>query len=126
VRALGYYAIALSGGAVAGQVLGGVLISADLLGTGWRPIFLINVPLGVGLLVAGRRLAAETPRRPGRLDWPGVATPGRRCAAAGTSAGARPDRHWPAWAWLCLPPARRRCSGSPRCSAGSRPGAGAR
>ncbi|HEX4360718.1 MAG TPA: MFS transporter [Pseudonocardia sp.] len=102
VRALGYYAIALSGGAVAGQVLGGVLISADLFGTGWRPIFLINVPLGVGLLVAGRRLLPETPRRPGRLDWPGVATLAGAVLLLVLPLVLGPDRHWPAWTWLCL------------------------
>ena len=39
VRAVGLYAVALSIGAVVGQVLGGVLISTNLFGTGWRPIF---------------------------------------------------------------------------------------
>ena len=37
--------------AIAGPILAGWLVSADLLGTGWRMIFLVNVPLGVvGLL----------------------------------------------------------------------------
>jgi MFS family permease len=39
-RAIGYYAVSLSVGAVAGQVLGGALISANLFDTGWRPISL--------------------------------------------------------------------------------------
>ncbi|HWN33512.1 MAG TPA: MFS transporter [Pseudonocardia sp.] len=102
VRALGYYAIALSGGAVAGQVLGGVLIAADLFGTGWRPIFLINVPLGLALLLAGRRLLPETPRRPGGLDWPGVAALSGAVLLLVLPLVLGPDRHWPAWAWLCL------------------------
>jgi MFS family permease len=48
-RVLGLYATVLSAGAV-GQSLGGLLISADVLGMTWRPVFLINVPLGVVLL----------------------------------------------------------------------------
>src|SRR3954451_14817345 len=44
-RAIGLYAIALSTGAVAGQILGGALVSADILGTHWRAIFLVNVPV---------------------------------------------------------------------------------
>src|SRR3954469_24942555 len=32
--------------AIAGLILAGWLVTADLLGTGWRMIFLINVPLG--------------------------------------------------------------------------------
>ncbi|MEU7901101.1 hypothetical protein AB0B45_50795 [Nonomuraea sp. NPDC049152] len=49
-RAQGLLVLTLSGGAVAGQVLGGVLVSANLFGLTWRPIFLINVPVGVALL----------------------------------------------------------------------------
>ena len=59
VRALGMYSVALSAGAVAGQALGGLLISANLAGTTWRPVFLVNVPTGVVLLwLAWRRLPA--------------------------------------------------------------------
>ncbi|MEU3712139.1 MFS transporter [Streptomyces catenulae] len=61
IKALGYYALALSGGAVAGQALGGVLIAADLLGTGWRPIFLVNVPAGLLLLWAALRVMPPDP-----------------------------------------------------------------
>jgi MFS family permease len=55
VRALGLYSAALAAGAVAGQALGGLLISANLLGTAWRPIFLFNVPTGIALLGVGFR-----------------------------------------------------------------------
>lgn len=52
-RALGYWGAVGSGGAVAGQLLGGVI--TDLFG--WRWIFLVNVPIGiVTLLFAGRHL----------------------------------------------------------------------
>jgi MFS family permease len=54
-RALGFYAVALSTGAVAGQVLGGVLVAANLFDLAWRPIFLINLPLGVIAVLAARR-----------------------------------------------------------------------
>jgi EmrB/QacA subfamily drug resistance transporter len=37
---------------IGAPILGGVLIHADLFGTGWRMIFLINVPIGL-LLLAG-------------------------------------------------------------------------
>ncbi|MFG3257972.1 MFS transporter [Streptomyces sp. NPDC048172] len=55
-RALGAYAAVLGVGAAAGQMLGGGLVSADLFGSGWRPVFLINVPIGVLLLAAGARV----------------------------------------------------------------------
>src|SRR5262249_30373730 len=46
MRAISRYALALSVGAVSGQVLGGLLVSADVAGLGWRSVFLINVPVG--------------------------------------------------------------------------------
>ncbi len=55
-KALGAYSAVLATGAAAGQVLGGVLVSADLFGTGWRPVFLVNVPVGVVLLAVGSRV----------------------------------------------------------------------
>ena len=39
-----------------GPVLGGALVDLDILGTGWRSIFLINVPLGLAALVGAARL----------------------------------------------------------------------
>jgi hypothetical protein len=33
-------------------VLGGVVVTANLFGTGWRPVFAINVPIGIVLAAA--------------------------------------------------------------------------
>jgi len=55
-RALSAYAAVLSAGAVAGLVLGGVLVTANLFGTGWRPVFAINVPIGIALALLVPRL----------------------------------------------------------------------
>jgi EmrB/QacA subfamily drug resistance transporter len=52
--------------AVAGPILAGWLVSADLLGTGWRMIFLINLPLGVAGLIGALRVFPES-RSPERL-----------------------------------------------------------
>jgi MFS family permease len=56
VRALGTFTAVVAVGMVVGQILGGVLVSADLFGAGWRPVFLINVPIGIVLLVGTRAL----------------------------------------------------------------------
>ena len=59
--------------AIAGQVLGGWMVHADLFGLGWRSIFLINVPIGLFAMAAARHiLESRAPQRPA-LDWPGVA-----------------------------------------------------
>ncbi|MFF4257820.1 MFS transporter [Streptomyces sp. NPDC001663] len=69
VRAIGLWA-GLSGiGLAAGPVAGGVLAQAF----GWPAIFLVNVPIGVVLLVAGRRVLEESRNPDARaLDFPGT------------------------------------------------------
>src|SRR5580658_3618213 len=57
-RAMTLYATIISGGAVLGQVLGGLLVSANLFGSSWRPVFLVNVPVGLAVLAFGRLLPA--------------------------------------------------------------------
>lgn len=103
LKALGYFSIALSGGAVAGQLLGGVLIAADLFGTGWRPIFLVNVPIGVALAVAGRRLLPADPvGRRDRLDLTGVLALSTTVLLVIVPLLLGSERGWPAWSWICL------------------------
>ena len=55
-------------GAIGGLILGGWLVTADLLGMGWRSIFLVNVPVGVVLVAAALlfvpRSRSEHPLRP--------------------------------------------------------------
>jgi len=60
--------------AIGGPILAGWLVSADLLGTGWRMIFLMNVPLGLAGLVGALRFMPES-KSPTRvaLDPRGVA-----------------------------------------------------
>jgi Major Facilitator Superfamily len=103
LRALGWYAAALSGGAVAGQVLGGVLVWADLFHATWRPVFLINVPIGIVLLVAAwRLLPPDGEHRRDRLDLAGVATLSATAMLAVLPLVLGRDLHWPLWAWICL------------------------
>jgi EmrB/QacA subfamily drug resistance transporter len=64
--------------AILGPVVSGLLIDADLFGSGWRMIFLVNVPVGVFVLIVGARfipsIAPSTRSR--RFDLPGVALAG--------------------------------------------------
>lgn len=60
--------------AVSGPILGGLLIGADLWGLDWRPIFLVNVPVGIAAVVAGWFLIPRTPGHPDlRNDFVGIA-----------------------------------------------------
>jgi MFS family permease len=59
--------------AVFGQLIGGLLIQADLFGTSWRMCFLINVPIGLAAMGVLFRVVPEI-RAPERVpvDLPGV------------------------------------------------------
>lgn len=54
---------------VLGPVVAGLLIKADLFGTDWRALFLMNVPVGVFAIVAGARvLPSGVRQREVRID----------------------------------------------------------
>lgn len=88
---------------VTGQVLGGFIIEANLLGLGWRPLFLINLPIGIGALVAAGRFIAES-RAPeaARLDLAGVllGTIAFGCLLVPLIEGR--EAGWPAWSFAML------------------------
>ena len=72
-RALGLYGATGGVANVIGQVLGGVLVSANIAGTSWRPIFLVNVPVGIaGLILAARVVPDSRSERPDSTDLPGT------------------------------------------------------
>jgi EmrB/QacA subfamily drug resistance transporter len=65
--------VALGLGNVCGQIVGGLLLQADLLGLAWRPVFLVNVPIGVISLIVAPFVLPKTGTLIGRkLDVPGV------------------------------------------------------
>ncbi len=58
---------------VSGPLIGGALVQADLFALGWRPIFLINVVLGmVALLATAAWLPESRAERGQGFDLPGV------------------------------------------------------
>lgn len=59
-RAMGLYGANAGVSMVIGQVLGGVLVAADVAGLGWRTIFLVNVPIGLAGLILVRRTVPES------------------------------------------------------------------
>lgn len=71
--AFGMFGPVMGTASVGGPVLAGWLIDADYFGTGWRMIFLINLPLGLLALLGGLRFLPESrAARPPRLDLVGV------------------------------------------------------
>lgn len=66
-RAAAFSLFGLSAGlaSVSGPILGGWLIALDVFDLGWRPIFLINIPVGLGTILLGWRLIPALPPKPG-------------------------------------------------------------
>lgn len=56
VKRLAYFGLTLGLAAIIGPIIGGMLIALDLFGLGWRTIFLINVPIGLGVILLGRKV----------------------------------------------------------------------
>ncbi|HEO9717913.1 TPA: MFS transporter [Morganella morganii subsp. morganii] len=91
-KAFGWLGMTLGLAAIAGQALGGWLITLNLFDMSWRLIFLVNLPVGILALVLSRYL--QEGRVAGGLttDWPGVLL-----SAAGITAFLLPLLMLPVW-----------------------------
>jgi MFS family permease len=119
-RALSAYTAVLSSGFVAGQVIGGVLVTANLFGQSWRPVFLVNVPIGLAVLATVPLvMPRDLPGPPagGSGGDQGFVPPGqhrRRLDLAGLAIAVPAvflvvlplmlghQENWPGWVFACL------------------------
>jgi MFS family permease len=101
--AIGVYSMVLALGVALGQLIGGLVAGVDLFGLSWRPVFLINVPIGVIVLVIGWRVLPSSPtdEQP-RLDLAGVALLTASMTALTVPLIVGHGRGWPAWTWIVL------------------------
>ncbi|HTX26842.1 MAG TPA: MFS transporter [Streptosporangiaceae bacterium] len=116
--ALSAYTAVLSSGFVAGQVIGGALVTANLFGATWRPVFLVNVPIGLAVLatvprvvprdepgVSGVSGVSGVPGVPGRgrrLDLVGLAIAVPAVFALVLPLMLGHQEGWPAWVFACV------------------------
>ncbi len=102
-RAFGWYGVTIGLSQAAGLVLGGLLLAANLFTLTWRPLFLVNVPIGlVALMLAGPFISeSKLPVRQ-KLDLGGVGfiTLGLFCLVFPLVQGR--ELGWPWWIFLCL------------------------
>lgn len=102
-RALAAYGMTMDLAAVSGQLIGGLLVQADVAGLGWRMVFLINVPVGALALTMTARVVPESRvERSGRVEVVGT-----QLATVGVTAMVLPlvegrTHGWPLWTWLSL------------------------
>jgi MFS family permease len=99
-KAIGAYSMILAVGVAAGQILGGLLVSAHLMTAAWRPALIVNAPVGAALLACARR--ALPPMAPGggqRLDLAGVGLLAAALLALIVPLSFGRDYGWPIWVW---------------------------
>ena len=102
-KAFGLFGTVIGTSSFSGNVLGGLLVHANIFHWSWRPIFLINLPIGLVTALAASRFVRES-RAPNarRLDLGGVAILTLALALLlypliqGREAG------WPWWTYVCI------------------------
>jgi EmrB/QacA subfamily drug resistance transporter len=102
-RAFGVYGVVQGAASFSGIVLGGLLVQSNLFDLSWRPIFLVNLPVGLLTLAAGWRLVTES-RSPTarRLDLGGVAIVSAALFLLAYPLVEGRESGWPWWAFACL------------------------
>ncbi|GAB7037021.1 MFS transporter [Catenuloplanes sp. NPDC020197] len=98
-RALGLYGATMAVASLAGPLIGGLVLGADLLGLGWRPLMLLTVPVALASLAG----ATALPRLRGaggiRVDRLGalLVTVGAGALVLPLALGR--EAGWPWWTW---------------------------
>lgn len=101
--AFGVYGAVAGLSAALGVLLGGLLTTFNVLGLGWRAIFLVNVPVSLVVLVVGWRVVPETRTgHPGRVDVSAAIVLLAATAALLLGLTQGPQEDWPAWTIACV------------------------
>ena len=102
-RALTAYGLVMGLAAAGGQLIGGLLVQADIAGLGWRSCFLINIPIGLAALALAPAVVPESRNeQASRLDVTGtlLVTVGLTAVVLPLVEGRQ--HGWPAWTWISL------------------------
>lgn len=100
-KAVGVYGVVIGLGVISGIAGGGILVDLDIAGLGWRPVLLVNVPIGLAILTLGRLLPPGAANRESRLDLAGAALTTVALPALLVPLIFGPGGAW--WLWLGLP-----------------------
>ncbi|MDQ3849291.1 MAG: MFS transporter, partial [Actinomycetota bacterium] len=102
-RAYAMYGACAGIATISGPLVAGLLVQADLFGLGWRPIFLINLPIGIFTLAAGARLVPESrAARADRFDLGGVGLMTGALVLLMFPLVEGHERGWPAWTFASI------------------------
>ncbi len=102
-RAIGYFGTTLGLASILAQLVGGALIQADIAGLGWRPIFLVNVPVGiVAVVLAGQTLRESRAAGRPTLDIGGILLATLALVLLVYPLVEGRELGWPGWSVACL------------------------
>lgn len=101
-RATAWYGAANGLGSIAGQLLGGVLLQADVYGLGWRAVFLVNVPVGAAATLLALRVLPQLTRGKAAFDILGALSVTATLTLLLIPLTLGREARWPLWTWLCL------------------------
>ncbi len=102
-RAVALFALSITLGFIVGQVLGGVLVQHNVLGTSWRIIFFINLPVGVALSIAGLRYLPHLDQHArAHIDVIGIALLSVASVALVLPLIIGREVGWPAWTFVSM------------------------
>ena len=104
-RAMAFSLFGLTAGlaSVTGPVLGGLLIDADIMGLGWRPIFLVNLPVGAFAIAAAiRYIPAIAGTKSLGNDYGGIALAGLAILCLVYPLIEGRELGWPVWAFAMM------------------------
>ncbi|CAM4504037.1 MFS transporter [Nocardia ninae] len=102
-QVFGVLGVVIGMASIGGQLIGGLLISADLFGAQWRAVFWVNVPIGVAMILLAAKFVPES-RVAGarRLDLPGVLALSTALFLLTFPLIQGREAGWPWWTWACF------------------------
>ena len=102
-KAFGLFGPVMGSAAMLGPIVGGGLIALNLFGSGWRSVFLINLPLGALAVVgAALLLPVSRGRHVQRLDLGGAVLAGSAALAVVYPLIQGRELGWPAWTYASI------------------------
>lgn len=104
-KAFGAFGPVIGLATILGPIVAGLLVDADLFGTGWRAVFAINLPIGVFALAAGARALPAGVTAGGRtlkLDVSGALLAGTGMLMLVYPLVQGRELGWPAWSLALL------------------------
>ncbi|WP_051809807.1 MFS transporter [Streptomyces sp. NRRL S-378] len=102
-KVFGMFGAIVGLGAVSGPMLGALLTEWNLFGLEWRPIFLINLPVGIAGVILGRKFITESKAPQAlRLDLVGVVLATLALVMLIFPLTQGRENGWPLWGFVCM------------------------